>query len=78
MKKLYEIPNTDTAYTVEELIGMVQASAIEIKRLEQENFKLKEAFIRNWPSFDFTDLVDTSEQVETTEHQLDLLGGGEG
>ncbi|MCP4140866.1 MAG: hypothetical protein GY755_11350 [Chloroflexi bacterium] len=35
MKKLYEIPNTDTAYTVEELIGMVIAGAMVMKENEE-------------------------------------------
>ena len=35
IKKLYEIPNTDTAYTVEELIGMVIAGAMVMKENEE-------------------------------------------
>jgi len=62
MKKLYEIPGTETAYTVEELIGMVMAGAVENKRLQDAIVKL-------------TRPPSAVEQVETTEQQLDLLGG---
>ena len=39
VKRLYEIPGTDTAYTVEDLIGMVMAAALVLRendRLRQE------------------------------------------
>ena len=93
MKKLYEIPGTDTAYTVEELIGMVMAGAVENKRLQDMNNKL----LNHCPDaecFECSKIVcphgcemhfhhdgcpacamAESEQVETTEQQLDLLGG---
>ncbi len=47
MKKLYEIPNTDTAYTVEELIGMVIAGAMVMKENEELKHLVAEVSLKN-------------------------------